>query len=109
MSDKDSENKSASVPDGAKQTEKIHGRWLWVERSVWSERMLQALAPAISMRNHLSGEPDAGKPPVRFGGRGEVLSLVPTPILSALRFDGFGPPEKSETRTGPLSFEDFGS
>ena len=24
------------------------------------------------MRNYLSGEPDAGKPPVRFGGRGEV-------------------------------------
>ena len=30
----------------------------------------------------LTGEPDAGNPPVRFGGRGKVESLVPTPILS---------------------------
>ncbi len=28
----------------------------------------------------LTGEPDAGKPPVRFGGRGEVQSPAPTPI-----------------------------
>ena len=28
-----------------------------------------------------TGEPDAGKPPVRFGGRGEVTSLVPTSIM----------------------------
>ena len=27
-----------------------------------------------------TGEPDAGDPPVRFGGRGEVQTLVPTPI-----------------------------
>jgi hypothetical protein len=32
----------------------------------------------------LTGKPDAGKPPVRFGGRGEVLSLVPTPIKRKL-------------------------
>jgi hypothetical protein len=25
------------------------------------------------MSNYLSGEPDAGKPPVRFGGRGKGL------------------------------------
>jgi hypothetical protein len=31
----------------------------------------------------LTGEPDAGNPPVRFGGRGEVLLLVPTPIPTA--------------------------
>ena len=30
--------------------------------------------------NPLTGEPDAGDPPVRFGGRGKVQSLVPTPI-----------------------------
>src|SRR5204862_5841210 len=28
----------------------------------------------------LNGEPDAGNPPVRFGGRGEVLTLIPTSI-----------------------------
>jgi hypothetical protein len=28
----------------------------------------------------LTGEPDAGDPPVRFGGRGWVQSLVPTSI-----------------------------
>ncbi len=27
-----------------------------------------------------TGEPDAGNRPVRFGGRGEVVSLIPTPI-----------------------------
>ena len=30
--------------------------------------------------NPLTGEPDAGDPPVRFGGRGKVQFLVPTPI-----------------------------
>ena len=28
----------------------------------------------------LTGEPDAGNPPVRFGGRGRVQSPFPTPI-----------------------------
>ena len=28
-----------------------------------------------------TGEPDAGKPPVRFGGRGDINTVVPTPIL----------------------------
>jgi hypothetical protein len=32
------------------------------------------------MDRPLTGEPYAGKPPVRFGGRGEVLLLAPTPI-----------------------------
>jgi hypothetical protein len=27
-----------------------------------------------------TGEPDAGKPPVRFGGRGDINTVVPTPI-----------------------------
>ncbi len=30
--------------------------------------------------NPLTGKPDAGDPPVRFGGRGKVPSLVPTSI-----------------------------
>jgi len=29
----------------------------------------------------LTGEPDAGDPPVRFGGRGEAQTLIPTSIL----------------------------
>src|ERR1035441_3857956 len=33
-----------------------------------------------SITKPLTGEPDAGDPPVRFGGRGKVQSLVPTPI-----------------------------
>ena len=31
----------------------------------------------------LTGEPDGGNPPVRFGGRGKVKTLVPTPIIIA--------------------------
>ena len=34
----------------------------------------------ISQENPLTGKPDAGNPPVRFGGRGGVQTLVPTPI-----------------------------
>src|ERR1019366_5136516 len=34
-----------------------------------------------SITKPLTGEPDAGDPPVRFGGRGKVQSLVPTPIV----------------------------
>jgi hypothetical protein len=29
----------------------------------------------------LTGEPDAGNPPVRFGGRGGVQTSIPTPIF----------------------------
>ena len=43
VSERDSEQKSAAVPEWVKQAEEIRGRWPWVERSVWSERMLQAL------------------------------------------------------------------
>ncbi len=31
------------VPAGAKPQGEVHGRWPWVERSVWTERMLAAL------------------------------------------------------------------
>ena len=43
VNERESENKSAAVPAWVKQAEEIRGRWPWVERSVWSERMLQAL------------------------------------------------------------------
>src|ERR1019366_330496 len=38
-----------------------------------------------SITKPLTGEPDAGDPPVRFGGRGKVQSLVPTPIFAPLQ------------------------
>lgn len=47
MKKENSERKSAAVPAGAKQAEEAHGRWLWVERSVWNERMLQALENGV--------------------------------------------------------------
>jgi RNA-directed DNA polymerase len=47
VNDKNSEIKSAAVPEEAKQAEEIDGRWPWVERSVWSERMLQALENGV--------------------------------------------------------------
>jgi len=47
VNDKNSENQSTAVPIGAKQVEEIYGRWPWVERSVWSERMLQALENGV--------------------------------------------------------------
>ena len=47
VNEKAPEAKSAGVPQGAKQVEDIYGRWPWVERSVWSERMLQALENGV--------------------------------------------------------------
>jgi hypothetical protein len=48
VNDENSEDKSAAVPQvGAKQVEEIYGRWPWVERSVWSARMLQALEHGV--------------------------------------------------------------
>jgi RNA-directed DNA polymerase len=47
VKDKDSEIKSAAVPQLATQAEDIHGRWPWVERSVWSQRMLEALENGV--------------------------------------------------------------
>ncbi len=47
VNDKDTEQKSATVPARVKQAEEIRSRWPWVERSVWSERMLQALENGV--------------------------------------------------------------
>lgn len=47
VNNRDSENKPAAVPAWVKQAEEIHGRWPWVERSVWNERMLQALENGV--------------------------------------------------------------
>jgi hypothetical protein len=87
--------------------------WAWVEASVWTERMLAALGngviggkaqcllrrtravhPArglvcsapIPMRTLPTGEPCAGEPLARFGGRGGHKSF-PTPIERVLAAD----------------------
>src|SRR6516165_2645656 len=45
----------------------------------------QPIMPLDTPQSHCqtpsTGEPDAGKPPVRFGGRGDINTVVPTPIL----------------------------
>jgi RNA-directed DNA polymerase len=47
VSERNDEHKSAAVPEWVKQAEEIRDRWPWVERSVWSERMLQALENGV--------------------------------------------------------------
>ena len=54
MNARDSEQKSVAVPPWVKQAEEIRGRWPWVERSVWSERMLQALENGVKGGKWLS-------------------------------------------------------
>ena len=39
-----------------------------------------------SITNPLTGEPDAGDPPVRFGGRGGANPAIPTPIPSKANY-----------------------
>src|ERR1700751_3007522 len=39
---------------------------------------------SLTVRPQSSGEPDAGKPPVRFGGRGDLNTVVPTPIYHSV-------------------------
>jgi RNA-directed DNA polymerase len=47
VNNQDTEKTSVAVPQRAKQTEENHDRWSWVERSIWSERMLQALEQGV--------------------------------------------------------------
>ncbi len=86
--------------------------WSWVEASVWTDRMVSALGNGVKggqwalaqrllrggravrpacgvarretspMRNPPTGEPYAGKPHVRFGGRGGPRPF-PTPIANS--------------------------
>ena len=99
-------------PDG-----EVRRRWAWTEPTIWTDRMLTALehgvqggklaqrllhrawaafpgacpslGPSIlSEVTPPTGEPDAGDPHVRFGGRGDrTQSVLPTPIqeLKSLR------------------------
>lgn len=102
------EDNSASVPP-AQQAEAVHPLWRCAKPCVWTMRMLTTLIKgnvegglpllrrtwAVQSGNRpchglsiltkvkpSTGEPDAGEPLVRFGGRGgRNQSAVPTPIL----------------------------
>ena len=98
------EQQPALVPK-AKQAGEPSARWVWCEPAVWTERMLTALetgvkglllqatwavrtegrpclVPSIlSKVTPPTGEPCAGDPHARFGGRGaRTQSSLPTPI-----------------------------
>ncbi len=60
-----------------------HSHWttfgvlsIWRKHETWPHNLNESNPP--------TGEPYAGNPHVRFGGRGEVQSLVPTPINAIL-------------------------
>ena len=87
-------SEKAEVPARAKQAEPAAPEWEWVDRNIWTERMLAAPgngvkgneyfakigaihhdkrpngSEPIPMRKPQSGEPCAGEPHARFGGRG---------------------------------------
>jgi len=44
----------------------------------------EKLGMPVSRQTLSTGEPDAGEPPVRFGGRGDLNTVVPTPIYRAV-------------------------
>jgi hypothetical protein len=104
----ESESETATVPLRAKQAESGPAQWAWVDREVWTDRMLAALgngvkghkwsilakhvlrrvgavhhdagpfeSEPIPMWKPLTGEPCAGKPHARFGGRGGLGLLYP--------------------------------
>jgi hypothetical protein len=106
----ESESETATVPLRAKQAESGPAQWAWVDREVWTDRMLAALgngvkghkwsilakhvlrrvgavhhdagpfeSEPIPMWKPLTGEPCAGKPHARFGGRGGLGLLYPYP------------------------------
>ena len=96
----------ATTPQQA--SEIAHRRW-GIEHSLWTQRMLTrlaqsesttkwfpttwfaeqgrlrletVLAPMVSLaETPPTGEPDAGNPHVRFGGRGGANHAIPTPII----------------------------
>ena len=95
---------------GLDPTGNVHRRWAWTDPTVWTDRMLTALEHSVQggkLAQRLphrawavfpgaypslgpsilfevtppTGEPDAGDPHVRFGGRGDrTQSVLPTPI-----------------------------
>jgi hypothetical protein len=126
-------NDPAAIVTGetqSKQVADIRDRWWWVEHSAWTQRMLTrleeseptavrldglrregclvwntAFAPMVSlMETPLTGEPDAGNPPVRFGGRGGVNHAIPTPIFRKIHGYRASPSQNSRgvTDQAPL-------
>ena len=98
-SEQGSTDSAAKAKQGAEITTSGAG-WSWIEAWIWLERMLSALvtvskvnfadagwshvtrlaiSETVSMKKPPTGEPYAGKPPVRFGGRGR-RKPIPTPI-----------------------------
>ena len=104
--ERQNESKAPTVPARAKQGADNHAQnGSWVEASVWKERMLAALGNGVKgdkgyllrwtggvhrshcpwtgepipMRKPPTGEPCAGEPHARFGGRGGPTPF-PTPI-----------------------------
>ena len=99
---------STGSADMAKRGAEAHD-WSWVEASVWTDRMVSALGNGVKggrilrngrvvrpvrrlagretlpMRKPPTGEPYAGKPHVRFGGRGG-REPFPTPIGKGANF-----------------------
>ena len=47
MKSRDAENQFVSVPETANPTDETWSRWFWVERSVWTDRMLTALDEGV--------------------------------------------------------------
>ena len=105
MTDRPTELTPASVPKRARQAGATRGRWSWAAPTVWTERMLAALDAGVK-RGQLppspprgcspsrspcggpsilfevrppTGEPCAGDPHARFGGRGGQATGLPYP------------------------------
>ena len=50
----ESMSESVTVPEKAKQTESAPSQWAWVDRAIWTERMLAALGNGVKGRKWFS-------------------------------------------------------
>jgi hypothetical protein len=110
---KQSKSEAAAVPARARPGAADCGlEWSWMEALVWNERMLAALGNGVKrdkwpmsfrfiglftmsqpyagepipMRKPPTGEPCAGEPHARFGGRGGLIAL-PDPYHKGVEND----------------------
>ena len=87
MDDRNTEDKPTRVPARANRW------WNWSSAIglIGTERLTDIFGDRAKSRasfpigKPLTGKPDAGKPPVRFGGRGGQETALPTPIPISLR------------------------
>jgi RNA-directed DNA polymerase len=49
-------SESVTVPEKAKQTESTPFEWAWVDRAIWTERMLAALGNGVKGHKWFSSE-----------------------------------------------------